>query len=184
MYKNVVIFNFSPRNDGNCAKIADSISNFHNRTNVFTYSITAENYLPCNGCDYECLKPGNNCPAQTAYSKEVMDAATAADLVYYVMPNFCGYPNANYFAFLERSVGYFAGDRQAMGKFRKLPKRFIIVSNSESEQFRSAMQQQTMDEPEILYLKTSKYNKVSIAGDLLESQEAVEDLRKFLAKDL
>lgn len=40
-----------------------------------------------------------------------------------------------------------------------VPKRFIIVSNSEGEIFEKAMQQQTNDNPEILYLKSNEYGK-------------------------
>lgn len=60
-------------------------------------------------------------------------------------------------------------------------KRFIVVSNTEG--FEQAMQQQTKGKPEILYLKTGKYKKQSIAGDLLDSVEARADLDAFLALD-
>lgn len=46
-----------------------------------------------------------------------------------------------------------------------VPKRFIIISNSEGEIFEKAMQQQTSNNPEILYLKLNEYGKRRIAGD-------------------
>ena len=61
-------------------------------------------------------------------------------------------------------------------------KRFIIVSNSE-ENFTQAVRQQTNQEPDILYLKTRKYQKQSIAGDLMTSDAARADLQAFLAMD-
>ena len=45
------------------------------------------------------------------------------------------------------------------------------------------MQQQINDQPEILYLKTGKYQKQSIAGDLLTSEAARTDLQAFLDQD-
>ena len=41
------------------------------------------------------------------------------------------------------------------------------------------MMQQTK-EPEIMYLKTNKYGKKSLAGDLMESEAAKADLLVFL----
>ena len=69
-------------------------------------------------------------------------------------------------------------------KYLDVRKRFIVVSNTEGESFKQALQQQTNDVPEILYLKTRKYDKISIAGDLLESAAAGADLKAFLEKDL
>lgn len=63
-----------------------------------------------------------------------------------------------------------------------VPKRFIIVSNSEGEIFEKAMQQQTNDNPEILYLKSNEYGKRSIVGDILESDAAKADVTAFLAQ--
>lgn len=61
-------------------------------------------------------------------------------------------------------------------------KRFIIISNTESN-FTEAMQQQTNDQPDNLYLKSRKYQKQSIAGDLLTSEAAKADLQAFLARE-
>ena len=69
-----------------------------------------------------------------------------------------------------------------MEKYMTVQKRFIIVSNSE-EHFVQAMQQQTNDIPDILYLQSSKYGKQSIAGDILDSDEAKADLEAFLFHD-
>jgi hypothetical protein len=120
------------------------------------------------------------CPNLTGEQTEMMDAIRCSDLVYYVIPNFCGIPNSIYYAFNERSVGYFNMDRAAMGEYMAVKKRFIIVSNTESAAFVEAMRQQTKAEPEILYLKTSRYKKKSIAGDMMESEEARADLQNFL----
>ena len=179
MNKKVVIFNFSPRNEGNCGKISEFLSDFHNRTNVLAYHM---DFTPCRSCDYECLTPGAVCPHVDAHQKEVMQAACDADMVYFIVPNFCGYPCTNYFAFNERKVGFFNGDRELTKQYMSVRKRFIVVSNTEGDNFRNALQQQTTEEPEILYLKTSKYRKRSTAGDILDSEEAIADLEAFLER--
>jgi len=70
-------------------------------------------------------------------------------------------------------------DRDKMDRYMNVPKRFIIVSNTEG--FEDAMRQQTNETPEILYLKSRAYGKSSIAGDILSSDTARADLDKFLA---
>lgn len=109
-----------------------------------------------------------------------MDRICRSDLVYFIVPNYCGYPCANYFAFNERSVGYFNLNRNRMDQYMSVPKRFIVVSNTAGDPFRAAMSQQTAKEPDILYLQSSKYHKRSIAGDLLESEAVKADLEAFL----
>ena len=113
-----------------------------------------------------------------------MDTICESDLTYYIVPNYCGLPTGNYFAFNERSVGYFNMDRALMGKYQSTEKRFIVVSNTENENFRNAMQQQTSEEPKMLYLKTGRYKRRSTAGDLMDCEEAVNDLRVFIEEDL
>ena len=182
MNKKITIIRFSPRNNGNCDRIADFIANTYNRTNVQMFWINAENCIPCSGCNYECLSPmSTGCPIKSEYLTEVMDQALSSDLLYFIVPNFCGYPNANYFAFNERLVGYFGLNRSARGQYMAIEKRFIIVSNTESDNFRNAVQQQVIGEPKMLYLKSGKYHKRSTDGDILESEEARQDLRAFLA---
>ena len=183
MEKKVLVLTFSDRKNGNCSKIAEYIEQFYMRTNVQTIVISRENFAPCGDCDYECLKPGVACPALTGRQKEIMDAVCQSAVTYFVVPNYCGYPCANYFAFNERSVGYFNGDRARMTAYMDAPKRFIIVSNSEGAAFEDAMRQQTNGTPQILYLKTRKYQKQSIAGDLMTSEEAKSDLAAFLSLD-
>lgn len=180
MNKNVTILSFSERNSGNCAAISRFLEHYYMQTNVRSYTIDSKNFAPCGGCDYECLKPNSVCPRLTQPQHEVMDRICCDDLVYFIVPNYCGYPCANYFAFNERSVGYFNLNRNRMDQYMSVPKRFIVVSNTAGDPFRAAMSQQTAKEPDILYLQSSKYHKRSIAGDLLESEAVKADLEAFL----
>lgn len=182
MLKNIVLIQFSSREKGNCSAIAEQMKAYYKSDTVSSYVIDANTVQPCNNCVYECLTPGKQCPNLTPAFKKVMDSVCNADLAYYIVPNYCGYPCSNYFAFNERSVGYFNMDRELLNKYMTVPKRFIIVSNSEGVNFINAMQQQVNTEPEILYLKTSKYAKRSTAGNLMESEAAKADLEAFLER--
>jgi hypothetical protein len=55
-------------------------------------------------------------------------------------------------------------DRALMQQYMSIKIRFIIVSNTENEVF-------------------EKYSKHSIAGDLMDSAEAVTDMNAFLIKE-
>ena len=181
MLKKLVILNFSGRKVGNCSAIADHISDYHTNANVRSYHID-RTFGTCGGCNYECLMPGVVCPNVTAFQKEVMDAICESDVTYYIIPNYCGLPSGNYFAFNERSVGYLNMDRELTRKYRAPAKGFIIVSNTESECFVQALRQHTAGEIKPLYMKTGKYGKRSTAGDIRESQAARADLDSYLAE--
>ena len=181
MVNNVVILNFSGRKVGNCSAIAQHISEHHKNATVRSHSID-QDFGACGGCNYECLTPGVFCPKVSDFQKEVMGAVCESDITYYIVPNYCGLPTGNYFAYNERSVGYFNMDRALMGKYQSVPKGFIVVSNTENDYFVQALRSQTNREMKILYMKTSKYGKRSTAGDILESEEAKADLDTYLAE--
>lgn len=174
----ITILTFSGRPDGNCANISNVILNYYKQAHVCSFVV---NNIPlCGTCHYECLKPGELCPELSAAYKEMMDTICRSSIVYFVVPNYCGFPCASYFAFNERSVGYFNLNRSVMDQYMSVKKRFVIVSNTENQEFVSAMQQQTAEFPEIFYLKTSNYGRKSIAGDLMDSEKAKADLIGFL----
>lgn len=184
MAKNIVLIRFSSREGGNCAKIATYIRRFYQSCNVREYKIDRENVPACGSCDYECLKPDRRCPNTVGYLTEVMDGILTSDLTYFIVPNYCGFPSANYFAFNERSVGYFDGNEDLLEKYLAVRKRFIVVSNTQSDAIKETMQQQTDKDPEILYMKSKSYGKQSIAGDLMDSQAARADLQRFLERSV
>ena len=123
----VTILSFSARDGGNCAQIMDHIANFYNQTNVCCCKITEEQFGPCGKCDYECLRPERECPNMSAEQKKIMDTVCRSSIVYFIVPNYCGYPCSNYFAFNERSVGYFNMDKAKMETYMNIPKRFIAI---------------------------------------------------------
>lgn len=179
MDKQIVILSFSNRKNGNCTNISQFISNYYTDTDISCFTIDAGSFPSCGNCDCECLKGGMICPNLTEQQKSIMNTICNSNLVYFVLPNYCGYPCANYFAFNERSVGYFGMDQEKMDRYMSVPKRFVIVSNTEG--FENAMRQQTNAEPEILYMKSRKYKRRSVNGDILDSDTARADLAAFLA---
>lgn len=93
--KKVTILNFSARKEGNCAKIAQYISVHSTATTVCAY-VVDRRIGPCGDCDYECLRPNACCPNVTDYQKEVMNSVMNSDVTYLIVPNYCGFPCANY----------------------------------------------------------------------------------------
>lgn len=183
MSKNIALIRFSSRDLGNCAAIAQFLSDYHKDDAVLNFKVDNNVVTPCSDCNYQCLQPGAKCPNVTETQIQVMDAICQADLVYFMIPNYCGFPPASYYAFNEKSVGYFNKNRELMGKYRTVAKKFIVVSNTEGQNFESAIRSQVMGDPEMIYLKTGKYKKQSTAGDLMESEEAKADLLAFLDKE-
>lgn len=181
MDKKVTILSFSTRGNGNCARISEYLTQFYNRTNVQAFVIDSGSFSPCGGCSYECLKPGQKCPRLNTEHTAIMNRICDSDLVFFIVPNYCGYPCANYFAFNERTVGFFNLDKELMNRYMSVKKGFIIISNTQGNNFVTAMRQQTAGEPDMLYLQTRKYGKQSIAGDLLESEDAIADLDAYLS---
>ena len=182
MSKNIVLIQFSSRKQGNCSSISREITDHYRKEVVTRFTADSSIIQPCNNCNYECLTPGKLCPNLSKPQRQIMDAVCTADLAYFIVPNYCGYPCANYFAFNEKTAGYFNMDRDLMQKYMKVPKRFIVVSNTEGQNFENALKQQVISESEILYMKTSKYHKRSIAGDMMDSLDAKADLNAFLER--
>lgn len=182
-YKNnFIIIRFSSRGSGNCAAISQKIKEFHETEHSIEYIVDQTVVQTCGNCDYECLMPGKLCPNLSEKQAELMEAICNARLVYFIVPNYCGFPCANYFAFNEKSVGFFNNSEDLLEKYLAVPKRFIVVSNSKGDIFKEAMQQQTNMEPDILYMSCKKYGKRSIDGNIMDSSVAAVDLEEFLRK--
>ena len=122
MTKNIVLIQFSSREDGNSTKIQRYITKYYNNTNVTSIAISSQNLSTCGNCDYECLKVGEVCPHRNRFLVETMDAIISSDIAYFIIPNYCGFPCANYYAFNERSVGYFNMDRKLLEKYMQVQK--------------------------------------------------------------
>ncbi len=179
MEKPVVIISFSSRNDGNCEKISEYIRSLQNLS-VKEYRFADFSIHPCGMCQYECFKNNRKCPYIDDMEYTILDQICASAFTYFVLPNYCNFPPAQFFAFNERSQCYFQNHSERLESYLNVPKQFIVVSNTGKQNFVEAMRQHTSDEPEILFLSAKHYGKISIAGDILESEAVKADIRSFI----
>ena len=173
-----VIVTFSSRPDGNCSQIGKLIASLTQDPVLFDF---AEFDLhPCGHCAAECFAARENCPYYEDKEYEMLETMMHSDVVYFVLPNHCDYPNANFFIFNERSQCFFQGRPDLLEAYLKVPKRGIVISNTNKENFIRALAYQSCTEPEILFLSAKEYGKISIHGDLLTSEKALEQIRQFI----
>ena len=174
----VCVISFGSRKNGNCHRISDFVCSMFSDAKSYDFSNFKIN--ACGDCSYQCFANGNDCPYIYDKEKEILDAVTNSELTFFILPNYCDYPCSNYFVFNERSLCYFQNKESLLNAYLNVPKKFIVVSNSNQDNFKTAFAYQTNGEPKILFLPSGKYGKKSVDGDLLSSKEAVEDLKSFL----
>lgn len=174
------IVSFSSRKNGNCSNIAERIKS--KLLNSEVYSFADFHISPCRDCCYECFRSREACPHFDDMEYRLLDAVCRSEAAYFIVPNYCDYPCANFFIFNERSQCYFQGHPKLLEQYLNVPKKFVVVSNSVSGNFRAAFTQHSAGEPELLFLSTKKFGKSSISGDLLDSDEACVQLRDFITR--
>ena len=180
---NITILNFSGRNNGNCSNISNYIAHYHKRTNARIVRIP-EYFSPCGNCNYECLTPGMRCPNINDDINQAMSEICQSDITYFIIPNYCGVPCSNYYAFSERSVGWLNGDRELTEQYARVSKKFIIISNSETNAFNEVIKRNAAGKSDVIYLASRKYGTRSTEPELLQSKAARNDLQEFLERDL
>lgn len=181
----VSVISFSGRSEGNCAKIAELISKrFDDCVRMFDFS----NYYinPCGKCGYDCFQRAENCPYIKDSVYDIYEAVTESDLAFFIVPNYCDYPCSLYFSFNERSQCYFQKNYPRLEKYLSVRKKFIVVSNTNRENFISAFRYQVTEgtEPEILFLSAKRFGKVSISGDITDSEEAKNLILRYTGMQL
>ena len=110
----------------------------------------------------------------------MLEAIIHSEMTYFILPNYCDYPCANFFAFNERSQCFFQGRPELLDVYLSVPKRGIVVSNTNTEHFVKALAYQADREPEILFLSAKKYGKISIKGDLLTDEKVIQAIAAFV----
>ncbi len=177
----VTVVNFSGRERGNCSAISRVVMDAHASDEARCCHMGALPVHPCGGCAYECFGREKPCPYQEDGVYEIYARVTSSHLAYFVVPNYCDYPNANFFLFNERSQCFFQHRGELLDRYLAVPKKFIVVSNTGRENFTRAFQYQVSEgeRPSILFLSAKKYGKVSLAGDLMSSAEAKEEVARF-----
>lgn len=177
----ICVVSFSSRGNGNCAKISEFVCSLLSDT--VRYSFSDFEIHPCGNCNYECFTRSNQCPWISDKEYELLEAITKSTLTYFILPNYCDYPCANFFVFNERSLCYFQSREDLLDEYENVPKKVIVVSNTNQEHFQAAMSYHSSREPEMLFLSAKKYGKASVDGDLLTSEQAIADLKGFVLGD-
>ena len=173
----LTVVNFSGRVNGNCGQIAQVIQGRADDVKIVHFEGTC-----CGGCDYTCLR-GGFCPKKDGVA-ELYQRIVESELTVFVVPNYCGYPCANFFAFNERGCGYFGGREDRLRAYLAAKKKFIAVSNSNADHFKEAFRYHVPEgeEPDVLCLSTKKFGCNSLDGNLMEQEVAANWWKLLSAK--
>ena len=176
-----LVINFSGRNNGNCENVANVIQEKFYMDDVEIINFNQLNITQCINCNYECFDNKENCPYYKDDIQKIYMKVLESDFIYYVIPNYCGYPNANFFVFNERSVCVFSKDKELLNSYLQKSKKFVVISSSNQENFKNILQYQTTMSPDILFLNAREFNQKSTDGKLMENEEAKSRLIQFLS---
>ena len=178
----ITVINFSGRADGNCHNISKMIRASYPDLSMQVFGFCDLEITPCGKCRYECFTKRELCPYFDEQEYAVCEAVTQSDAAIFIVPNYCDYPCANFFLFNERSQCYFQGREDLLERYLQVKKLFIVVSNTGKENFISAFRYHVAEdtEPDILFMSSKKYGKSSIAGDLMEAEDARKSLKEYL----
>lgn len=136
----------------------------------------------CGNCDYECFQSSELCPRFSDIEYQLIDAIYKSEMAIFVVPNYSDYLCSNFFTFNERSLCCFNGNPELLDRYLWVPKKFLVVSNSQSEHFPEAFCQHTNEEPEVLFLSRNAFGKGGIRDSLLPCPAVEKVLDDFLAK--
>jgi len=182
----ICIVNFSGRQDGNCNDITKFIEReLSSKHKVTLFEMCDLNITPCGKCDYECFCVGKSCPCLDDDIYDIYMELCSSDLVYYVIPNYINYPNAYFFIFNERKQGFFAPNSyiDLFGAYMGVAKKFVIVSNTEQDNFKQILMQHVLKDSSVdfLFLATKDLDKGSVGGGITESEQAKMMVRGFVS---
>ena len=174
--KEVAIVNLSSRLNGNCSIIAKYMLEVDNNAKIYEFG--KMNFSNCGKCDYECFKM-SPCPLKDDLSILFKELVEAKEIIF-IVPNYCGYPCANYFSFNERRCELFSINRAMLMTYLSIPKRFIIVSNSDINLMKNALiyQQNENMEFDYLQIKSRDYGSQSI-GIWANSEKLKEQIVSY-----
>jgi len=172
----LTVINFSGRENGNCGQIAQVVQTCGNDVRLVQFAGSG-----CGGCDYPCLRGGQECPKKDG-TTELYEDIVQSELTVFIVPNYCDYPCANFFAFNERGCGYFSGREDRLQAYLAAKKKFIVVSSSNTSHFKEAFQYHVPEgqEPDVLYLSAKKFGCNSLDGDLMEQETAESLVKSFI----
>ena len=176
----VCIISFSSRQNGNCIKIGRILNKQFPNSELYSFSEFL--ITPCGNCEYQCFNGGSNCPYFDDKEYNILTSIINSNIAYFIVPNYCDFPCSNFFTFNERSLCLFQNNATLLSAYLNIPKKFIVVSNTNTQNFETAFSYYCNRAPQILYLSSRKYNRASIDGNLLESKQAVTDIMNFISQ--
>ena len=178
----ITIIHFSGREHGNCGAAAHIIKDVHQKDHVKQIHMKDVSISPCGSCDYECLNSTSPCPVDDDVNG-IYASIVTSDLVYFIVPNYCDYPSAYFFMFNERGCGYYNQDETKVKQYAEVPKKFIVISNSNQAHFNDIFSYHTdKEKPDSLFMRSNEYGKRSLDGDLFEDKRARETLMTFISQ--
>lgn len=182
MNKNVIIISFSSRKQGNCDQIAEFLSIMHDSVKIYRFS--EFRLQPCGTCQYECFQKDETCPYSADREQDILDAICSSDVAYFVIPNYQDYPCSNFFIFQERMQGYFHVHPEHRKAFHRVKKRFLVISNTITENFHRIAQQYGAAETDILILKSRKFGLSSIKDQIATTREVQLLIHEFVRSNI
>lgn len=168
-----IVVAFSGRRGGNCDSVGLLAAGQMQAEFVRFADLKAES---CGECAYECLR-GGDCPKKDGVFA-LYDAIAAAEECMFVLPNYADFPCANFFIFAERGTGWFGGSKERLQRYMAVPKKAIVISGGEQENFRRIMEYQA-EKTDVLFLSAKEFGQSSLAGRLTENEAAREMIRAF-----
>lgn len=177
-----VVISFSKRAEGNCAAVARLLLEKCGEEPVCFFDFSMLEIHPCGGCSYECFQKGGCCPYLEDGVYEMYRAIAESGRTFFIVPNYCDFPCANFFIFNERSQCFFQNQEELQKKYLRAKKKFIVISNTGKENFITAFRDHVEEgeEPDILFLSAMRYRRISVAGDLMDAEAARADLDEFV----
>jgi len=181
----ICVINFSGRKNGNCHDIAKVIEqSFLAEHEVTLFEMCDLNITPCGKCEYECMIKDKDapCPHMNDDIVSIYSALGSSDWIFYIVPNYSDYPNANFFIFNERKQVFCSYKPELLEQYMKARKKFVVVSNTEKENFKHAFEYHVPKNSDIniLFLAASSFHKISVMGGLMESKEAKQMVVDFI----
>lgn len=179
----ITIISFSGRPNGNSIGVAKEIEKCLKGKEVQLVDFSEAAVEPCNHCKCDCFLPNGECPVKDDVVG-IYEKIMQSEEVYFILANYCGYPNAKYFAFNERSSSFFRRNRELLAQYLAVPKKFVVISNSNMDKFNELMQYQVTEgtEPQMLFLSSGKFKVSSFAGNLMEVPEARQMVEEFVKR--
>ena len=177
-----MIISFSSRKNGNCQKVGEFILSVDDKMKNF-YKFSDFQIQPCGNCSYNCFNANKSCPHLSDMEYSMLEQVCCSELVYFIVPNYCDYPCANFFIFNERSNCYFQNHPERLEQYLRVPKKFLVISGSTSHHFKEVFEQHTDKDPNILFLNAKQFDKSSIDGTIMESNCVKALIKDFIQQD-